>query len=177
MSSHFFPVVGVVLSNALYFSSVPDIQRAVQRGHIGSLNVLPQATMVISTISWVSYALSVPNGFIAASNLPGVLVAVWYIVTALPLVPRDNYRQRVGVQAVTLLGTACILTLWTALIFGGYSAAERSFALGLWGSLVCVVMFAAPLSTMLEVVQTQNAVSIMLTLTLAATLLATPLNT
>jgi hypothetical protein len=48
--SAFFPVVGVVLSNVLYFSSWPAVQTAYTTGRLGSLNVLPTALMVVSSI-------------------------------------------------------------------------------------------------------------------------------
>ena len=71
-----FPVLGVILSNALYLSPLPAVRQAAATGHLGALNVLPQALMVISTQAWMSYALAVPNGFIVASNLPGAVAAI-----------------------------------------------------------------------------------------------------
>jgi hypothetical protein len=56
MGSLFFPVLGVILSNALYFSSTPVIIQASRRGTLGSLNPLPLALMVVSTVSWMCYA-------------------------------------------------------------------------------------------------------------------------
>ena len=58
MGSLFFPVLGVILSNALYFSSMPVIIQASRRGTLGSLNPLPLALMVVSTVSWMCPALS-----------------------------------------------------------------------------------------------------------------------
>ena len=40
------------------------------------------------------------------------------------------------------------------------SPADRSFALGLFGSILCVLLFASPLSTLREVLATKNAASI-----------------
>ena len=58
MGSLFFPVLGVILSNALYFSSMPVIIQASRRGTLGSLNPLPLALMTVSTVSWMCRALS-----------------------------------------------------------------------------------------------------------------------
>ena len=58
MGSLFFPVLGVILSNALYFSSMPVIIQASRRGTLGSLNPLPLALMAVSTVSWMRGALS-----------------------------------------------------------------------------------------------------------------------
>ena len=82
MASLFFPVLGVILSNALYFSSTPAIVQTSRRGTLGSLNPLPLSLMVVSTVSWMCYALAVPNGFIVASNLPGAVAAVHFVVAS-----------------------------------------------------------------------------------------------
>ena len=58
MASLFFPVLGVILSNALYFSSTPVIIQASRRGTLGSLNPLPLALMCVSTVSWMCCARS-----------------------------------------------------------------------------------------------------------------------
>jgi len=163
--SLFFPVLGVILSNALYFSSMPAVLRIARSGHLGKLNVLPQALMVLSTNAWMSYGLSVPNKFIVMSNLPGAIAAVAFISVTLPLIPRADVPSRRAVQTVLVLGNAAMLLLWVYLIFADVSHAEKVFLLGAYGSAICVILFASPLSTMREVIATGNAVSIYAPLT------------
>ena len=79
------------------------LRAAAASGHLGSLNVLPQAIMVLSTQAWMSYALAVPNGFIVASNLPGAVAAIAFVTTTLPLVPRESAGVRRQVQGVLVL--------------------------------------------------------------------------
>ena len=164
-SSLFFPVLGVILSNALYFSSLPAILRISRSGHLGEFNVLPQALMVVSTNAWISYGLSVPNGFIVMSNLPGAVAAVWFISVTLPLIPRGDPSARRAVQLVLSIGNAVMLLLWTFLIFGGLQHSDRIYLLGAYGSMICVILFASPLSTMREVISSRNAISIYTPLT------------
>ena len=123
--------------------------------------------MVISTFSWVCYSFSVPDAFIAAANIPGCLASMWYVVTLLPLIPHEASAERRLVQSVLIGGAGCLLCLCTFLIFSHASHANRSFALGLFGSILCVLLFASPLSTMSEVLSTQNAASIYAPLTFA----------
>jgi len=155
-----FPVLGVILSNFLYFSPAMAVIRAHRLGSLGSLNPLPNALMVISTNAWMCYALAVPNGFIVASNLPGAIAAVAFVVVTLPLVPRDQPAVRTQMQLVLVLGSATTLCLWTALIFLGLDHKARCFVLGAYGSAICVLLFASPLSTLHEVLTTANAASI-----------------
>lgn len=164
-SSFIFPVLGVILSNALYFSPLPAVVRAHRAGSLGSLNPLPQALMVVSTTAWMCYALAVPNAFIVASNLPGAIAAMAFVAVTLPLTPREMGRSQV--QIVLVLGSAATLTLWTYLIFGGLDHSARCFWLGAYGSAICVLLFASPLSTLRMVLSTSNASSIYAPLTLA----------
>ena len=160
-----FPILGVVLSNALYFSPLPAVYRAYRTSHLGDLNVLPQALMVVSTNAWMCYALSVPNIFIMLSNLPGAIAAVGFVSITLPLIPRNDVKSRTQVQAVLVVGAAVMLSLWSYLIFGEVSHSGIRFVMGAYGSLICVLLFASPLSTMSEVIRTRNAVSIYAPLT------------
>ena len=160
-----FPVLGVILSNALYFSPLPAVIQAARTSRLGSLNVLPQALMVVSTNAWMCYALSVPDMFIALSNLPGAAAAVGFVSITLPLIPRRDVRARQLVQVVLVVGTVAMLLLWSALVFGHVPASRRSFILGAYGSLTCVLLFASPLSTTGKVIATRNAASIYAPLT------------
>ena len=163
----FFPCLGVVLSNLLYFAPMPAVLRANRQGSLGSLNVLPQALMVCSTVAWISYALSVPNMYILVSNLPGAVAAFAYVALLLPLIPRDARDDRVAVQAVLIGGAAAMLLVWSALVAGEFAAKDRSFWLGAYGSAICIVLFASPLSTAQRVVASGDASSIYLPLTAA----------
>jgi solute carrier family 50 protein (sugar transporter) len=122
--------------------------------------------MLLSTTAWCFYALSVPNMYIFAANAPGVLASLAYVLLTLPLIPHAA-PQRAAVQLVLVAGAAFKLCLWGAIVASGCDAASRSFALGLYGSLLCVLMFAAPLSTMATVIASANAASIYAPLTAA----------
>lgn len=59
----------------------------------------------------------------------------------------------------------CTTLLWARLIFGGASAALRSRVLGVYATIICIVLFASPLSTIASVLRTRNAASILAPLT------------
>jgi solute carrier family 50 protein (sugar transporter) len=165
--SLFFPILGVILSNVLYFAPAPAVLQACQTGSLGSLNVLPLALMVTSTTAWMSYALSVPNPFIMMSNFPGCVASFAYVSVALPLIPRVDADRRRQVQLVLVASAFGLLSVWSFVVFGELGRERGSFMLGAYGSTICVILFASPLSTAFEVVQTGNAVSIYVPLTVA----------
>ena len=122
LDSPFFPIVGVVLSNALYFSSFPAVVTAQQLGHLGALNVLPQALMVLASIAWMSYALALPNIYITLSNLPGVIVAVAFTSITLPLIPSHDRTTRTRVQVTLVVGAIQSYSIERSLCDSGCSA-------------------------------------------------------
>mmetsp|Transcript_46981 Transcript_46981/g.156593 ORF Transcript_46981/g.156593 Transcript_46981/m.156593 type:complete len:245 (+) Transcript_46981:84-818(+) len=162
-----FPVIGVVLSNALYFAPASGVAAVVRSGLLGNFNPLPQAIMVLSTIAWAMYGLSVPNAYLFAANAPGVLASIIYYVSTLPLIPWEAHAQRWNVQAIVVGGVAFELALWGGIIFSGCTAETRSYYLGLYGSALCVILFASPLSTAALVLATGDSTSIYAPLTLA----------
>ena len=162
--SRLFSALGFILSNALYASPLPALRKAVKRGNLGTLNPLPSALMVIGTGAWVSYGLSCQNPWISATNIPGAVVAMGQLLVMLPLM--KSGAQLKQFQSVVLGGTACTLLLWAKLIFGGVSAAVRSQVLGTY-AIICIVLFASPLSTIASVVKNKNAASILAPLTIS----------
>jgi solute carrier family 50 (sugar transporter) len=159
------PALGVVLSNALYCAPLPETLRRVKKGTLGELNPLPTSLMVIGTTSWLSYSLSARNPWIAATNVPGAIVAIATFVAVLPLIRPGPQLQQV--QGTIIAGASATISLWTYLIFASVSAAARSRALGIYASIICIILFASPLSTIAKVIRTRNAASILAPLTAA----------
>ena len=77
-----------------------------------------------------AHGLSCKNPWIAATNLPGSIVGIYQLVTMLPLM--KGHPKLGQVQAVILGGGTLTMGLWAKLIFGGATAAARSYALGLY---------------------------------------------
>ena len=121
--------------------------------------------MVASTIAWVSYALAVGNPWIAGTNIPGMIVAFYQLVTMLPLMkPGSELTQ---FQGVILSGVTAQALLFAGLLFGGVSPAARSQVLGQYATAICIILFASPLSTIATVLKTKDSASILAPLTAA----------
>ena len=157
------PSLGVVLSNALYFAPLPATLAAAKAGSLGDLNPLPSSLMVLATISWVCYGLSVSNPYIVASNVPGAIVALLSFVSFMPLMKGNS--QLKAVQYTLVGGASAALLLWTKLILGGATSAARSSAVGMFATVICIILFASPLSTIADVIKTRDASSILAPLT------------
>jgi len=163
--SNLFPIVGLFTSNALYFSPIPAVLERLKEGSLGSLNPIPTACILLSTIAWLMYAFSVPNPWVVASNLPGACAAIAAMTMTLPLM--KGSKQLLAVQSTLVGGTLINLSLWSYLIFSGMAPAARSRMLGLYASAFFIILAASPLSTIQKVVATKDSASIYAPMTVA----------
>ena len=159
------PTLGIFTSTALYAASLPAVIKRTKQGSLGELNPLPTAFVVLSTMAWVQYSLSVKNPFVLISNLPGNVAAMLSTVLMLPLMKGN--AQLGQVQWTLVAGTVANLLMWSYMIFAGLSPVARSQILGLYASAFCVILFGSPLSTIAKVIRQRNSASILAAFTFA----------
>lgn len=164
--SVYAPAMGVVTSNALYFSALPAVLAARKSGNLGPFNPLPSTIMVLSVFGWLCYGLAVSNPWIVASNLPGAAAVLATFVVMLPLMGKDH-EAMTSVQTTLVGGAMATLCLWTYLVFSHTASAARATLIGYFASAIFVVLAASPLSTIRTVVATRCADSIYAPLTAA----------
>ena len=164
--SVYAPAMGVLTSNALYFSALPAVLEARKTGNLGPFNPLPSTIMVLSVFAWLCYGLTVSNPWIVASNLPGAAAVLATFVILLPLMGRDH-KALAACQSTFVGGAMATLGLWTFAVFGGVSAALRAKLIGYFASAIFVVLAASPLSTIRTVLAERNSASIYAPLTAA----------
>ena len=160
------PAMGVLTSNALYFSALPAVLAARKSGDLGPFNPLPSTIMIHSVFGWLCYGLAVSNPWIVASNLPGAGAVLATFAVMLPLM--GNSHPALSACQLTFVGGAmATLCLWTGLVFAQVSAAARATLVGYFASAIFVVLAASPLSTIRTVLSTRDSASIYTPLTLA----------
>ena len=164
--SVYAPAMGILTSNALYFSALPEVLRSRRVGDLGAFNPLPSTIMVLSVLSWLQYSLVVGNPWILASNLPGAAAVLLTFAVMLPLMGNDH-KALDACQCTFVGGAMATLCLWTYLIFGGVASAVRAKLVGYFASAIFVALAASPLSTIRTVVTTRDSASIYTPLTLA----------
>lgn len=152
-----FPSLGVVLANTLYLAPLSAVRQAQRHMQLQGLNPIPLPLMALNTIGFVAYGLAVPNRYVVASNVLGVVLAAWYTATVLPLMRDDPRLPRL--KLIIVLGAAYV-TLAMSWIALAHEPHERAALLGASGTAVCVLLFAAPLSTFSEVWRTRSSASI-----------------
>jgi len=152
------PTLGVVLCNALYFTPLTAALERSKKGSLGSLNPLPAALTVLSNIAWLSYGYAISNPYIVAGNLPGAIAAITALVTILPLMKGAASLRTT--QAVFVGGCAAVMSVWSWLVFTGATAATRASVLGILATVICILLFSSPLSTIKTVFSQRSSESI-----------------
>ena len=162
--SSLIPRLGVITSTLLYFSPMAAVRAASRDGSLGDLNPIPLALMAVASMCWLVYGLSIRNPFVALSNLPGCVAAIWYSTAVLPLLKGSQLKT---MQNTVVALSAMVVSLWTYLSLSNTPIAQVQSMLGLFASGLFIVLSGSPLSTIKTVLSTRNAGSILSSLTIA----------
>ncbi|GFR43393.1 hypothetical protein Agub_g4470 [Astrephomene gubernaculifera] len=161
------PALGAVVSTVMYMSPLKAVLRASKEKSLGDLNPLPFGVTIANTIAWLGYGLLKHDPFVTTPNAIGVLIAVFMTLTAYGLADEHaRYRMRI----VVCLTSAIMPLLGVVTAFGGSDAKTQQGLWGLAGNVVCLIYYAAPLTSMLEVIRSRNSASILVPLTMMNTL-------
>jgi len=104
------------------------------------------------------YSLVTRDGFLFFANAPGLMVGLFCTITILPLADPLT-RTRVETLLFVLLGVDLLFSGFGAFIVTTDEDIQQ-LILGLMGNLVLLIYYAAPLSTMWQIVKTRDASSI-----------------
>ncbi|KAG2445336.1 hypothetical protein HYH02_008801 [Chlamydomonas schloesseri] len=161
------PGMGAVISILMYLSPLKAVLKAQREKHLGDLNPIPFSIAIANCIAWLGYGLLKKDPFVCAPNAPGVLIGTFMSITAHGMAD-EAAKQRIRFVVCLAAGIFPFLGVYTA--FFADSAAVQQGLWGLAGNIICLVYYAAPLSTMWDVIRTRNSSSILVPLTMMNTL-------
>jgi len=159
-------------------SPLPTVQRIQREERVGNLPLLPYTIMIINSLLYFAYGLLLSEIRIWSGNFVGLIMGCYYFKCYLPYVPAAEDDGDAGVvkKSSPLPGTLQqhqrAIALAVAYIGINVIVAPRWFAARMIGSVatvVCVSLFASPLSVIKVVLATGNSRSIPLPFTLAMT--------
>lgn len=105
------------------------------------------------------YAVELRDWYVFLSNLPGLLIGLWYTMQCLPLMPNPNDRMRVEWATILSIGLWVTVGEVRSIAFAEVEGAGAVFA---WLTIVGLTMFyASPLATLSQVVRTRDSSSIL----------------
>eukprot|EP00532_Pseudo-nitzschia_australis_P018930 CAMPEP_0168298592 /NCGR_PEP_ID=MMETSP0142_2-20121227/23127_1 /TAXON_ID=44445 /ORGANISM="Pseudo-nitzschia australis, Strain 10249 10 AB" /LENGTH=131 /DNA_ID=CAMNT_0008248019 /DNA_START=45 /DNA_END=436 /DNA_ORIENTATION=+ len=96
------PIGGCLLASSVFAAPINDLNHALRRGSLGSLNTTPWAVMTGNCLGWCAYAYYTADPFVLASNLPGLILSLWLNIGACKLqylAQIDSIRRELGHDA------------------------------------------------------------------------------
>ena len=159
-----FPTVGGLaglLLSATPLRSVREVER-IGKG-LGTFNPLPACVFLVNCFLWLAYGAAIKDPFVYLANAPAVLVSLHIILRTYPFANTPTRRQ---MERVLALGMALVLAVGVLYVFLAPALAMQIN--GALASLVNVLLYASPLSSLGRVLRTKDASSILLPWTFTA---------
>lgn len=144
---------------------------ARQARDIGDINPLPFVAMVFNCIGWIGYACLLQDFFLFFANIIGLVLGLFYSIVCLTLLAKQGEGQQYSQLYLTverLLLFALFFWSLMGLLAGtlfNQSSNTRKESANLVGLLSCafsIAYYAAPLSTMVEIIRTKDSSSLFL---------------
>lgn len=159
VANHVAPALGSLLAQLLFLSPRAEVLAARERGTLGTLNAWPFVFIVTNCCGWLVYAVELRDWYVFASNLPGLLIGLWYVMQCLPLIPDRGERAKLEWATILSIGVWVTVGEVRALAFADVEDAGAVFA---WMTICGLLLFyASPLATLSQVVRTRDSSSIL----------------
>jgi solute carrier family 50 (sugar transporter) len=162
------PSLGVLISNAMFFSPWSLIMKARKNRHLGNVNPLPYAVMFNTQLGYVIYGSMQANYFIFFGAVLGVLCSLFYCITCLTIMAKEAIEDEFTdvymlIEGLIIggVGMWSLICIVQNTIFTGFDdpLAQGEVLVGYLSCFFNVCYYASPLSTMYEVITKKDASS------------------
>jgi len=157
LSSKYAPYASTVV----FMAPIPTIRKMIVSRSVGGLPLLPYSSMVANCFVWIVYGLLIQEKKVWRTNALGGGLALLYCNEYRKYSAKSSTKIFEHVYAVSFVA---MLTSFFALALPAQVA--RNFV-GAEGVLLCILLFASPLATLKQVIETKSARLIPLPFTLA----------
>jgi solute carrier family 50 protein (sugar transporter) len=147
-----------LVSSAVFMAPIPTVANIMSTKSTGSLPLLPYSSMVVNAFLWMMYGILTKESKIWSPNAFGFVMGAIYCLQFSKHVPKKASSLPGTLPQHVRLGT--IMMTFTLLAALTLDKALSTFLIGKIGVIVCVVLFASPLSTLKDVIATKSAKSI-----------------
>lgn len=160
------PTMGMIITLIMWSSPLKAFWEARRTRDLGPLNPIPSVCVLANCIGWFIYGLLKRDYFIFFSNVPGILIALFSIVTAMSIYSQhtkpfeelpEKYTQLEALLVVIFL-LWCVVSLVAVQGFNQFAdpMAQMQSLVGILSSFFAICYYGAPLSTMVEVIRTKD---------------------
>jgi solute carrier family 50 protein (sugar transporter) len=157
-----------IVCSAVFVAPLPTISKVVSTRTVGGLPLLPYSSMAVNAFIWMVYGLLNAETKVWQPNLFGLIMASYYCFQYKKVVPRNASNLPGTLSQHFRYGT--LLMTFTILLASTLENQVATAIIGKLGVIICIVLFASPLSTLKTVIATKSAKSIPLPFTLGCML-------
>mmetsp|Transcript_8641 Transcript_8641/g.22492 ORF Transcript_8641/g.22492 Transcript_8641/m.22492 type:complete len:281 (-) Transcript_8641:216-1058(-) len=150
------PLMGNIIGTSMFLSSVPAVLKARKNNDRGSLNITPFAAQIGNCASWLFYAIHIMNWWIIVPNTLGITIAAFYTVATYRLL---KPAEKASVTKTLALYAALFAAVNASLLLGILPLSPQD-AYGWMANLCLLFFYAAPLTSLADVVKSKDASSI-----------------
>ncbi len=157
LTSRIAPVLGVFTSEFLALGPLSAILACRKSKSLGELNPLIFPLLFGNSIGWVIYSSATRDPYVFAGNAGGVVLSLFYLLSAYSLTTCAATKSRL--EVITLF----LLALWCSVGFSAAMMDDKALGvhvIGFLGNVVVFLLFASPLLTFSKVVSTKDSSSI-----------------
>lgn len=165
------PSLGVLISNMMFLSPWSLVMTARKNRHMGSVNPIPFAIMFVNNLGFVVYGSLLSNYYIFFSSIFGVLLSLFYTITCLTIMAKEAVEDEFSelylqVEGIVLggIGFWAIIGIVQTSLFHTFADPKHE-AQQMVGFVCCffnICYYAAPLSTMAEIIAKKDSSSLYL---------------
>ncbi|KAJ4770247.1 Bidirectional sugar transporter SWEET [Rhynchospora pubera] len=161
-------VLGNAIALVLFLSPVPTFFRIWKKGSVEQFSPIPYIATLLNCMFWVLYGLPIvhPHSVLVVTiNGAGMLIEISYILLFLLY---SQGRTRLQVFLMFVASLISVGVVGSLVITLAHTHESRSMIVGIICVVLCIIMYASPLSVMKMVIQTKSVEYMPLFLSLAA---------
>lgn len=161
-------VLGNAIALVLFLSPVPTFCRIWKKGSVEQFSPIPYIATLLNCMMWVLYGLPIvhPHSILVVTiNGAGMLIEISYILL---FILYSEGRKRLQVFLMLVASIVSVTVIAVLVIALEHTHESRSMIVGIICVVLCIIMYAAPLSVMKMVIQTKSVEYMPLFLSLAA---------
>jgi len=153
------PAAGAILATVLFLGPMPAMIRARRAGTLGAINASLFPWIVVNCAAYLSLGVLRKDKNLVIANFPGFVFGLFYLFSCLILATKDNRFNVTERSEQLTLGLSSALAV--VLVTSRWLSTEAANALiGNFAMVMSICMFAAPLSTVRQVLRERNSASI-----------------
>lgn len=150
-------IIGNIISLFLFLSPLPTFVRICKKGSVEQYSATTYLVTFVNCMLWGLYGMPFihPNNILVSTIAgSGCFIELAYLL--LFVIYSDTKGKKVILILITIAEIICIGIILTLVLTLAHTSKRRAQIIGLFGDISGVVMYAAPLTVMKQVITTKS---------------------